>query len=206
MAMGSILNQTSSALPLSNGVYDAGNKRIVNVADPVDDGDAVSKGYLRERDGGYEQYKREHLGSCTITPTTAQAQVIVPAYSYSLLNFAGLYLHIGAQTSEVAGGDTTITSSSTQSRRNSWELGNLYSVPGKINYNFIFLFVGRSAWTDTYQFYFLNVDSVNAPATVPQYDTNILFMAGSSTSTLTVNSSLNSTDTTATSTFDFYLF
>ena len=83
MAMGSILNQTTSALPLSNGVYDAGNKRIVNVADPVNDGDAVNKGWVEQNAGGYEQYKKRLIHQTTnFSDTFTLPRISVEDWSY----------------------------------------------------------------------------------------------------------------------------
>lgn len=42
MAFGNVLGQSGTALPYINGNYDAGNHNIKNVADPVDETDAVN--------------------------------------------------------------------------------------------------------------------------------------------------------------------
>lgn len=96
MAMGGILNQTTPALPLSNGVYDAGNKRIVNVADPVNDGDAVNKGWVEQNKINAEWFKKQLLVNYTFTSSQISTTFNMP----TLNGFNGFFFDMYADNLE----------------------------------------------------------------------------------------------------------
>lgn len=72
MAFGGILGKEANALALNNGVYDAGNYRISNVGDPINDGDTVNLKYYKEQNDGLTFLKKNFLAEVTFTPESGQ--------------------------------------------------------------------------------------------------------------------------------------
>ena len=72
MAFGGILGKEANALTLNNDVYDAGNYRISNVGDPINDGDTVNLKYYKEQNDGLTFLKKNFLAEVTFTPESGQ--------------------------------------------------------------------------------------------------------------------------------------
>lgn len=88
MAMGGILNQTPSALPLNGNVYDAQNKRIVNVGNPIENSDAITLGVLKESYDNYSIFKKELVGNFT----SFGQYVYVSSELVAAFNYSGVFV------------------------------------------------------------------------------------------------------------------
>lgn len=73
MAFGNVLGQSGTALPYINGNYDAGNHNIKNVADPIDETDAVNLRSLNSQIDVGSLFKKNLIHTSVFnssTPTT----------------------------------------------------------------------------------------------------------------------------------------
>ena len=70
MAFGNVLGQSGTALPYINGNYDAGNHNIKNVADPVDETDAVNVRSLNSQIDIGNLFKKNLIHTLIINSST----------------------------------------------------------------------------------------------------------------------------------------
>ena len=78
MAFGNVLGQSGTALPYINGNYDAGNHNIKNVADPVDETDAVNLRSLNNQIDARSLFKKNLIHTSVFTSTSTNTDSWTP--------------------------------------------------------------------------------------------------------------------------------